>query len=256
MADEPNTPPANPAPTNPPADPTPASGGAPASPPASDAVALAKELGEAKAKLERLEKYQSEVDPVLQTIWADEEALKVVTDKHNKRLGVTPTDPTTPDPTKPPPPSPVEVENRNAHIKSIVDKFSTDKGIDKLDPEAKKEINIKVGAMLQDMLDPKGNKNLQQIMEDVSLTKLPQFLENAYYLATKDSTVAEAIERGKREALGQSVGVMGSIPSSAPNTSEVVLTPTEKETAAKMGIPEDRYLARKKEIASQEGQLY
>ena len=251
MPDEPNptpnpTPAANPNPT-------------PAAPPAGatpEQIAMAKELGETKAKLEILEKYQTEVDPVLQTIWSDEDTLKAVTEKHNKRLGVTPADPKPAAPTAPAAPSAVELENRNAHIKSIVDKFSADKGIDKLDEEAKKQMNTKVGAMLQDMLNPKGNKNLQQIMEDVSLTKLPQFLENAHYLATKDERENQAREQGKQEALGQAVGVVGSMPASSVNPEQINLTPKEKDIATKMGISEERYLARKKEIAKQDGALY
>lgn len=222
-----------------------------------DAVAMAKELGETKAKLEAAQARVEQLEPVIQTIYSDEELLKKTTDIHNKRTGVTPKDePKKDDKIATTPVSATELDNRNAIIKTAVDKFSIDKGIDKLDKDKQTEINTKVGAELKEMLDPMGNKTLQQIMETVSVTKLPQFLEKAYFLATRNEQIESAKAEGKKQATSESMGIIGSIPSSSLETSDVTLSNKERDIAKKQGISEEKYLENKKEILKRDGQLF
>lgn len=218
----------------------------------SASVAMAKELGETKAKLEAAQARVSQIEPVLETIYSNEELLKKATEVHNKRLGVTPPD----KPAEPVKPSPETVDTRNSQIKMIVDKFSEDHGIDKLDAEGKKAMNEKVGNELGEMLDPMGNKTLQQILETVSLTKLPHFLEKAYTLATKDQIVKDAEDRGRQKAIEENTGIIGTMASSSINPENITLTAAQKKVAQGLGIPEDKYLERVKEITAREGQLY
>lgn len=225
---------------------------------AADAVAMAKELGETKAKLEAAQARNAVLEPVMQTIYSDEELLKKATEIHNKRTGVAPKD----EPKKDdkiattPQPSATEIDNRNAHIKLSVEKFSQDHGIDKLEKDKQAEINTRIGNELKEMLDPMGNKTLQQIMETVSVTKLPQFLEKAYFLATRNEQIESAKEEGKKIAAGESAGIIGSIPSSSITPDSVTLTAKEKEIAQKTGVSEEKYLENKKEILKRNGQLF
>lgn len=235
-------------------------------PPQSDQASMTKmaeELGMVRKENETLKEYQTRVNPVIETIWSDPELLKRVDQVHKKRLGIKvdddkkPDDQASPDgePKIPAKPTSTDVDTRNAMIRTIVDGFSDKFGITKLEAEAKKEMNLKVGTMLQELLDPKGNKNLQQIMEDVSLTKLPSYLEHAYYLANKDTVVKEAKEQGKKEAQDQSRGIIGSFSSTSIETDSMTLTPQERKSADSIGVSHEKYLARKKEIAKRNNKL-
>lgn len=263
MADDPNNPnPTEGQPVTPASDPNKPQKGAPAANPQADTVKLAEELGMVRKENETLKQYQDRVDPFIQTLWSDS-VDQATRDKlvaaHNKRLGITPQDDgTKPNPTsnEPAKPSAMEVDNRNAHIKSITDKFSSDHGIVKLDKEKQTDINNRVGLELREMLDPMGNKTMQQIMETVSVTKLPQYLEKAWFLATRSDQIAEAKNEGRQEANNEGMGVIGSIPSSSVNPDETVLSNKEKEIAQKQGISEEKYLANKKEILKRDGQLF
>lgn len=257
MADDPTNP--NPAPDNggaPKTDPIQDKGNPAGDKSTSDAVALAEKVGKLEAENAALKSYQEKVDPVIQTIWSDQELFNKTTETHNKRLGITPTN----DKDKPkddkiavtPQPSATEIDNRNAHIKNIVDKFSTDHGITKLEADKQKEINTKVSVELQEMLDPMGNKTLNQIMETVSVTKLPAYLEKAYFLATR----TEQIEAAKKEGANQNAGIIGSIPSSSIEESSIALSAKEKDIAAKQGVSEEKYLENKKAILERNGELF
>ena len=220
-----------------------------------DTMKMAQELGMAKKENETLKDYQERVNPVIETIWSDPDLLKQVEDRHKKRLNPTkevvkdtPEDKSTS--------SPVDIDTRNAVIRDIVDKFSDRYGITKLDTEKKAEMNTKVGTMLKDMLDPNGNKkDLADVMKDVSLTKLPSFLDHAYFLSNKESMLSDAKEQGKRELQDASLGVVGSFSSTSIEPDSMTLSPREKQIAENMGIPPDKYLARKKEIAKRNNEL-
>lgn len=257
MADENNTPPTN----NDGAQP-PASGAVATQTPNADSqtktaeVELAKKLGELEAENKALKEYQAKVDPVIETLWSDQELLKKTTELHNKRLGIS-TEPVTTDKTETPAaPSKIEVDNRNFAITQVVGQFNQAHGFDKMTPEQQKEFNQRVGMALQEHLDPMGNKNLQQIMEDVSVTKLPKFLENAYNSAFKDDIIARAKEEGKIEAQNSSLGVIGSMPSTSIETNNITLTAKERDICQKAGWDEAKYLENKKELAKKGNSIF
>ncbi len=219
-----------------------------------DPIKLAEDLGKYKTESEALKAYKEQVDPVIQTIWSDPELLKKVEETHNKRLGLKEEKVETPEVKDGTPIR--DTETRDAMVKQIVDSFSREKGIDKLEPDDKKDMNLKIGAMLQELLDPKGNKNLAQIMQTVSLTKLPDYLDHVYYLVNRENITKQAKEEGKTEVSNEQRGIMSGMSSSSIEPDSITLTPKEKEAAQKMGITPEKYLARKKEIASRANELF
>ena len=219
-----------------------------------DATKIAEELGMAKKENETLREYQERVNPVIETIWSDPELFKQVEEKHKNRLN--PQKETPKEILKEKVVNSTDTDTRNAVIRDIVDTFSDKYGITKLDSANKAEMNTKVGTMLKDLLDPKGNKkDLSQVMEDVSLTKLPFYLEQSYYLANKDSMLSSAKEQGRKEVQDASLGVIASFSSSSIEPDSMMLSAKEKLIAENMGISSDKYLARKKEIAKRNNEL-
>ena len=259
MADDPNSTPTNNDPNSTPTGGAPTDkGGTPPGNPASDPIKMAEEVGRLKKVEEDYKRYLGQTDPVIQTIWSDQELLQKVTETHNKRMGITPKDPDpTPDPQNPTPVPTKDPDTRNWAIKQVVEGFHNKHGIDKFTEEQKTELDQKVAIVLRETLNPTGGKTLAQIMEDVPLDALPSHLDKAYYWATRDEREVQLKEQGKREALQEDIGYIGSLASaSGGNSDAVTLTPKEREVARKMGIPEDKYLANKKELSQKNNQLY
>lgn len=254
MIDDPPVEPQDP----PPAPPVPPAGeGKKEEPKGQDPTELAQKLGTAEAENKTLKDYKDKADPVLQTIFADHELYKKVEEAHQKRLGVA-TDDKKDDPkNKNGEDKAGDTDTRRAMIVSVVNEFNKRHGMDKLTQEERTEINNKVGAQLKEMLDPMGNKaTLTQVMEDASLIKLPEFLDNAFYLVNRTKIVEQAKEQGKKEAAEENLGVVGGFSSISIEPDNAMLTLKEREIAKKMGISEDKFLARKKEIAQRRGELY
>lgn len=253
-----------PEPTDPPKDPEKKPDKAPEpapSPEKKDAVSaedvrkMAEELGGMRKENESLKDYQERVNPVIETIWSDPELLKQVEERHKKRLNPD-AKPADAAPADKKTPAPADTDTRNAVIRDIVDTFSEKYGITKLESKEKGEMNTKIGTMLKDLLDPKGNKrDLTAVMEDVSLTKLPFYLEQAYYLANKESLLASAKEQGKREVTDAGLGVVGSFSSTSIEPDTVTLSAKEKQIADNMGVTHEKYLERKKEILKRNNEL-
>lgn len=235
------TPPA--APVTP--DPTPAPvAQTPPTPPAPPADNSAAEYERVKREYEE---YRAKVDPVLETIWSDTELLDKTQAIHNKRLGIA-----TPDPTPAPgTPAPVDSDTRSAMVNTIHNDFEKELGIDKMTPEKQQEVRGMVGTMVKEMLDPRNNKTISQVYEEVSLTKLPWYLRRAFDLVNKSSEIEQAKEAGRNEVLAQysgEQGMIGSISGGSVPIDQVTLTQKEKEIALKQGVSEENYLKQKKEI--------
>ena len=241
-------------PANPPAGTPPAT--PPANPPAlsqEEFVKQAEQLGVYKKKSEDFDDFQKRVNPVLETIWSDPELYNTVLEKHNKRLGIV-TDPKggkkddddDDDDAGKGTPSAAENENRQFLVNQAINTFEKDSGLDKLSPEARKGVNERIFMELKDMLDPMDNKTIMQVLAEVSLKKLPRYLEKAYTLATKDDQIKAAMEAGKKSLDDDGTGIIGSMPSGSVNIDQVTLTAKEKEIARRMNVPEEKYLENKK----------
>lgn len=219
-----------------------------------DSTKLAEDLGKAKKELEDMGVYKSQMDPILETLAANPELLKKVTFEHNKRLGKIPKDSKFDDnqPTTPVTPAAApDSDTRNATINIINNKFEESKGINKLPEDKQKEVRGMIGQMIKNMVDPKDNKTIQQVFEEISLTKLNWYFERAWDLINKDSDVKKSFEEGQRkkeEEYAGLTGIMGSIPGGSLPASDIALSPLEKATAKKMGVSEENYLKNKKEM--------
>lgn len=253
---DPNPAPTPPAPDNGGTPPAPPSGGGTPPAPAggdNDPVKMAERIGKLETELKDANEFREKTTPLLETLWADQELLGKMTEAHNRRLGKgqPPTPPA--DPSKQTPPTdPATQEIRTSQIHSIQEKFEQKVGIDKLSPDDQKTMRGLVGQMLKEMVDPKGNKTMEQVFNEVSLVKLPWYLEQAHRLINRDADLKRANEEGKNAVLAQydggATGVIGSVPGGSVPIDEVTLTPAEMRAADNMGVPHDVYLKNKKDI--------
>ena len=163
MADDPTNPtPASNDPSQSPAGGSPADKGGSST--SQDSVKMAEELGRLRKIEEDYKKYVSDVDPVIQTLYSDQELFQKVGDIHRKRLGISPSDPEDKPDDKPntAPQSQESKDTRNYLVSQVVKDFYARNGLDKLDAEKKGELDQKISMVLKETLNPTGGKNLQQ----------------------------------------------------------------------------------------------
>lgn len=214
---------------------------------------MAEELGMVRKENETLKEYQERVNPIIDTIWSDPELFKQLDIAYKKRLGIE----IKPNIDDEKVVSTSDLDTRDAVISDIVNKFYEKHGINELEEKEKGDINVKVGSLLKDFLDPNNNKkDLATAMKDASLKRLPEFLDRAYFLATKDEMLKNAELKGKKEIEDQSRGIIGGFSSSLIESNNITLSPKEREIADKMGISHEKFLARKKEISKRDNQLF
>lgn len=126
---------------------------------------------------------------------------------------------------------------------NIIDKFEERYGIRNLDSQKAEDLRKSIGAQMQLMLDPYGTgKDLNDLMLEVPLNKLPMYFENAYKLATADDSEEQARLKGLAQGQSNSAGMMGSIRSSSVNDKQVTLTEKQREVARKLNISEEEYI--------------
>jgi hypothetical protein len=202
-------------------------------------------LGSTKKELEDYKSYVNTAKPYIDVISSDPELTKQVEAAYQKKYN--------PEPAKTETPS-GEInkvdDTRRALENGIISQFESQRGLDKLDGDTKKEMNVKIGQELMDILDPSGTKNLNEVLSGVSLEKLPRYLDKAYKLATINDVATKAKEEAIAEISSGANGIMSSIPSSSPNASDVGLTPQERVLAERMGVSEAKWLENKKMISN------
>lgn len=175
----------------------------------------------------------------------------MTTEKHNKRLGKAPATPTTPAPTTPSQPG-GDSDLRNSQINMISAEFEKKTGIAALPAEEQTKMRGMVGQVIKEMLDPNNNKTIGQVFSEVSLTKLPWYLEKAYDLATKDKQLEKAKADARSEYQQEQTGMIGSMAGGSVPVDQITLNVDEKKAAKRMGISEEDYLKNKKDIATRE----
>ena len=211
---------------------------------------LQKKLGEQATEVGELRSFRDQMDPVLQAVWADPELYQRLDDKikEQRGFGAPKREETKKDGEQKKEIPAADLDTRRALENQIIADFERKYGVDQLAPNQKREMHVKIGNALADLADPGGRMTYADIVNTISLQKLPRYLENAYFIANKEAL----IETAKLEALTANKvnqqGSIGSIPSSSGMSSELELSASERETAQKMGIPVAKYLARKKEI--------
>ena len=197
--------------------------------------------GVTKKQLEDYENYIKQIKPYIDTITESEELTKQVEDAYKKKFNIQQEDKKD---TKPPDDTRKAVEN------SIVSAFETSHDLNKLEGDAKKDMNVRIGQELMELLDPSGTKSYNEVISGVSLEKLPKYLEKAYSLATMNDTIKKAQESAQAEANSGAAGIISSVPSNSPEGTDATLTPTERELAKRMGVSEEKWLERKKQITA------
>lgn len=200
-------------------------------------------LGATKKQLEDTQNWIKSTKPYMDAIVADPELTKQVEEAYKK--SVAPPETTTPAPTE----ETARInDTRRALVNDYTKSFEQDHGLDKLTGDDKKNMNVRVGQELMELLDPTGTKNYNDIMDNIPLDKVKPYLEKAYRLATMDEQINKAKETGQVEAQSGANGIMSSIPSSSPSDDDVSITPFERQAAAKMGVTPEKWLERKKQI--------
>ena len=197
--------------------------------------------GVTKKQLEDYENYIKQIKPYIDTITESEELTKQVEDAYKKKFNIQQEDKKD---TKPPDDTRKAVEN------SIVSAFEVSHNLDKLEGDTKKDMNVRIGQELMELLDPSGTKSYNEVISGVSLEKLPKYLEKAYSLATMNDTIKKAQESAQAEANSGAAGIISSVPSNSPEGTDATLTPTERELAKRMGVSEEKWLERKKQITA------
>lgn len=203
---------------------------------------LEKKAGEHAAKIGEVKKAEEGMQIILQAIYSDPNLAESVKQKIAQQQGVSYQGNGQPTP------------QRDSAVKlleqQVTTQFERDYGIAALPPEKKQEMRGKIGNALAELVDPGGTKSYQEILDSIPLDKLPKFLENAYIVANRDEIAEGGKLEGLRLAHQNRMAMINSMPSgSVPPDNDVKLTAAERAVAQKMGIPEDKYLARKIEIA-------
>lgn len=224
---------------------------------------------EAEKYKKEAEEYKSKyntAEPVLKAVYGDPDAYKATNKAYLKMIGVSDTEDkkdegkeTLPAKTEVPKPSPTEVDNRNALISNSVRDFEREHGFDKLKKEEKETLNTAIIGELKGLLDPNDTgKSGAQLLEGVSVAKIPAILEKAYLLATRNQRESAIKDQTIKEFQNQERGLVGSMPSGSMDGSseEITLSEKEKKIARRLGMKDDEYLANKKEIAKKNGSIY
>ena len=204
---------------------------------------LERKLGEQGHELGEKRKFEQQMSLVLQAIYSDSEMTERVKAKIAELSGQKPKGDTkeTKIETK-------DTETRQAVEAQLIREFENKTGLSNLDSEKRGEVNQKIGQELAEMLDPSGKKTYAEILDSIDLSRLPTYLDKAYKLADLDGEIQGVVQEASVKARQNSNAAIGNIPSGGISASDVTLTPAERETARKMGIPEEDYLKNKKEL--------
>lgn len=129
----------------------------------------------------------------------------------------------------------------------IFEKFEGKYGL-REETDDTKEIKTRIGNTIKQMVAPKSPKTPAEIIATLPLDVLPQYLENAYKLATAD----DEKERVRRKTIAQTRMNQDATFSDSPSTSlrenTTSLTAEEKKVARGLGITEEKYLSQKKSL--------
>ena len=217
-------------------------------------VEKSESLGTTKKEKELLQDYYNQVQPYIETIVGDQDLAKLLAEKHATRTGQPLPNTETKKPDEEKKDDFTRDDNRKALENQIITSFEREKGIDRLDGETKKELSVRVGQELMEMLDPAGSKSYQEVLGGISLTKLNRYLDKAYNLATMDEKLQKVKEMASAQAQSGQAGIIGSMPSSSTSEQTTTLGPREKQWAKNMGISEVKWLQNKQQIIDRENQ--
>lgn len=217
-------------------------------------VEAEKKIGEQSTTVAEARKIREDNEVMLRAIWSDPETLKKVEgaiktyvsgksgepDPEERKKGADEKD-------KPSVP-PEVAEVRMAQETQIMNEFYSKYGYDKLEGDEKASKFKELGSALAEIVDPGGKKPVRQILSEISLSRLPKFLEYAHFISRRKdyedrikSSLSEEENRGGEFGTFSSSSVRG-------GGQTVTLTKKERETAKNMGVSEEEYLKQKVKI--------
>jgi len=190
-----------------------------------------EEVGQARKELDETRKYQMAVAPYVQLLDTDENLRKDVF----KKLNIPTDDVSTPVDTK------IIRDTVQKEVApyvyyqrgEIFSKFEQKYGIDQLEEDPRKEMKGKIGDVLKEYY-PGG-------IETIPNHRLGKFLEDAYVLANKDLLIEQGKLEGRVAERELTAGAIGSMASGEAKTSEITLTPAQREVAEKAKLSEKEY---------------
>ena len=220
-------------------------------------VELEKKMGDQSITISEAKKLQEQTDTLLKAIWSDPDLYRQVEAGVKKyATGDTLPDKRTPnkgdEEAKEQEVDSVIKDVRVAQETQILNKFATDFGYNNLSQEERKAAYNRLTVSLAELVDPNGKKPVAQILKEIPLSRLPKFLENAHFMANKESMIQNARRSGSISNKENEMATIGGFPASnGKRESSVTLTNREREIAQKQGISEEKYLKRKEQIASE-----
>jgi hypothetical protein len=193
-----------------------------------------KKISEDGEKLKNFQIFQDNVVPVLDVVLKDEDILKRVKGKMENPTQDPPKDPAL-DPSKKVDPG--DADTKKYLIDNTVASFEQSHGIDKLDPETKKEVQAKIGIEFKKFAAGK----------DLKVSEVKGQLEDAFALAIARDDKLKTIFNPKEDE-SDSYGLMPSQPSSIAKDGTIKLTPAEEKVASNMPGGRESYINGKKKL--------
>lgn len=198
-----------------------------------------KEIEEARKSKDEADKYLSERNLLAQAVQRNPELYKMLDNELKSIQGGATTESKKEGGGEAQVADPRVSELRRAEENRAIADFEFRFGLNKLEKSERQDIMKKVSTQLADLVDPGGQKSMADVLGSIGLEKLPKYLENAYWLANKDSLM----DKGRLP--DQDTASIGSMASSSGKSDEASLTDRERNVANRLGVKPDQYLKQK-----------
>lgn len=192
---------------------------------------LETKYGEQSTEVRQAREVMTTVTPVLEAIQNDPELFKMLEAKLNAK----PSPKDTPADKKDAPADNSQSDVRQVASDLVLAKFEDKHGIDKLEPEERRQLRQQIGDALFELTGTN--------LKGVDLRKLGNALENAYIISKYKSKSADSANTEDEDRAS-----MSSVPSKG-GKGETILTNEESTVAEKMGLTREQYLEGKKTLA-------
>jgi len=187
---------------------------------------LEKKFGTQSDEVKQAREFMQTVYPLLEEIKNDSELFKTLDERLRKKG-----EPKTPAKDEAKGEDKDQSGVRQITSDLLLERFEAKHGIDKLEPEERKDLRQKIGDAIFELSGTSLN--------NVDLRKLGTTLENAYIIAKyKSKSAASESETEDRASISSVPGKTGK--------GETVLTPEEAKVAEKLGLTREQYLGGKK----------
>lgn len=188
---------------------------------------LETKYGEQSEEVKQAREMMTTVTPILDAIKNDPELFKQLEAKLQAKDS----------PDKPADKKDAPADNSQSDVRQVasdlvLSKFETTHGIDKMEPDERRQLRQKIGDALYELTGTNLN--------GVDLRKLGPTLENAYIIAKYKSKSADSADADAEDRAS-----ISSVPSKG-GKAETVLSSEEATVAEKMGLTREQYLEGKK----------